>query len=133
MKQLIAFSTVKDIFQILNWEYPKDYWLLHDESTEYGKHYRSLWDAGFNLDDWDGGFASKETLAVWKNELTDEDVKIPQHHSYSDTWDTKGDNIGVYQAWDESVEWLGRQMENYCVGYNYCFFGGWHWYTVHHS
>jgi hypothetical protein len=24
-------------------------------------------------------------------------------------------------------------MENYCVGYHHVEYGGWHWYTVHHS
>ena len=31
------------------------------------------------------------------------------------------------------ADWLGQQMENYCVGYNYCEVNGKHYYTVHHS
>lgn len=107
MKDLKAFSTTEEIFDILGWEYTGDY--RKDEAL-----YDKLWDNGFNLDDWDGGFACREPLHY--KEKDEDDEECPE--------------------WTEfypDVEWLGMEMRNYCVGYNYCFFEGWHWYTVHHS
>ena len=122
MKTIIAFNSEKEIFQILGWEYTGDYKKdepLHDK----------LWNAGFNLDDWDAGFACKEPLCEWRDDRTDKVVPHPQNYMS----DAYGCDDFVYQAWPDDVYWLGRQMENYCVGYNYCYFEGYHWYTVHHS
>ena len=35
--------------------------------------------------------------------------------------------------YDLSAHWLMMQMNNFCVGANYVFFNGKHYYTVHHS
>ena len=103
MKTLIAFNTVNEIYQILGWKYTGNW--KEDEPLR-----DKLWDNGFNLDDWDGGFACKEPLTYTE-------------HENGDKWEEP----------DEDVYWLVRQMEYYCVGYNHCEFGGWHWYTVHHA
>lgn len=125
MKTIIAFSTVKDIFEILGWEYPSEGSYRMDPEAE--KLYDSLWENGFNLDDWDGGFACKEPLCRWTNSRDEECEEPDGCGNFSDCDD------GVYPVWDPAVEWLGSQMENYCVGYNHCYFQGYHWYTVHHS
>ena len=71
-----------------------------------------LWDNGFNLDDWDAGFCS--------------DVKLHEEH-------TDEDDEYSYVSWLPDADWLGNQMDAYCVGYNYCEYNGKHYYTVHHS
>lgn len=102
MKNIIAFNTVKEIYNILDLEYDA---LYYDKPQ-----YEALWDAGFDFDDWDIGFACKE----------------PLHHTVKD-----GDE--EWEEWDKDVWWLGMQMDNYCVGVNKCQYGGYYWYTVHHS
>ena len=70
----------------------------------------ALWDAGFNLDDWDICIESDTRLV----EEIEED---------GDKWiEPKGD-----------AYWLVRQMENYCVGYNEVEYNGKWYYTVHHA
>lgn len=103
MKNIIAFNTVKDVYDILGLKYNA---LYYDEPQ-----YEELWDAGFNFDDWDIGFACKEPLC---RIVKDED-------EYE------------YYEWSDDVRWLGMRMENYCVGVNICEYGGYYWYTVHHS
>lgn len=65
----------------------------------------SLWDAGFNLDDWDFGFVS--------------DTK----------WDGDwfGDNGRYYEYW------LLTRMESHCVGYRHTEYNGKHYYILYHS
>jgi hypothetical protein len=103
MKTLIAFNTVEEIYQILGWKYTGNW--KEDEPLR-----DKLWDNGFNLDDWDGGFACKEPFKTKFQEDGEE-----------------------WFEWDNDVEWLGYRMANYCVGYHHVEYGGWHWYTVHHS
>lgn len=70
----------------------------------------ALWDAGFNLDDWDICIESDTRLV----EEIEED---------GDKWiEPKG-----------AAYWLVRQMENYCVGYNEVEYNGKWYYTVHHA
>jgi len=107
MKTLIAFNTVNEIYQILGWKYTGNW--KEDEPLR-----DKLWDNGFNLDDWDGGFACKEELKRKVCEL-----------------DSGGYN--EWFEWTPDVEWLGNQMDNYCVGCHHCFYEGWNWYTIHHS
>lgn len=104
MKKIIAFSSEEDIFKILGWDYTGDY------SKDCEKR-DSLWDAGFNLDDWDQGFCCDEPLH--------------RHHVEDDGYE--------FDCFTDDVYWLGTQMENYCVGFHYCEAFGKHWYTVHHS
>ena len=103
MKDIKVFNTVEEVYEILGKKAPAKYW---DDPF-----YDSLWDAGFNFDDWDAGFACKE----------------PLHHK------VKGDGGNTWVEWDSDVDWLGQQMENYCVGYCHVEYGGYHWYTVHHA
>lgn len=66
----------------------------------------ALWDAGFNLDDWDVCFVS--------------DVPLTQLED--------GYEEPVDEAW-----WLVSRMENWCVGYDHVEYGGKHFYITHHS
>lgn len=108
MLTIIPFSSKEEIFDILGWEHPD----LGD--PKYIELIHKLWDVGFNLDDWDQGFACSEKLH--EDMVTEEE----------------GEKF-YYVKWKPCVYWLGMQMENYCVGYHYCEFEGIHWYTVHHS
>ena len=75
-----------------------------------GLDHEELWDAGFNLDDWDVGFQS--------------DIELTRiEHDRHDTWTTPID-----VAW-----WLVNRMDNYCVGYEHNEYKGKHYYMVYHS
>lgn len=63
----------------------------------------ALWDAGFNLDDWDICIES--------------DVRLVDDYGNSQT-----------DAW-----WLVNQMEGYCCGYTEVEYNGKWYYTVHHA
>ena len=78
----------------------------HDDDDD-----EALWDAGFDLDDWD--------------------ICIE-----SDTRLLKRVSDGRGSWWDEPLEeadWLVRQMKNYCCGYNEVEYNGKWYYTVHHA
>lgn len=79
-----------------------------------------LWDAGFNLDDWDIGFESETMLHRYP---TKEEVEEDYYYS-EDT---------LVVDWDMPLHWLMNQMENYCVGFSYTFCNGKHYYLVHHA
>lgn len=65
-----------------------------------------LWEAGFNLDDWDFGFVSdNEWIPYWEGQ--------GGSHYYE--------------------EWLLDQMEGYCVGYNHTEYNGKHYYMAYHG
>lgn len=66
-------------------------------------HCSAMWDAGFNLDDWDWGFVS--------------DVK----------WNEWGKHTSAYE-W-----WLLMKMGDYCVGYEHTEYNGRHYYLLYHS
>ena len=63
----------------------------------------ALWDAGFDLDDWDMCIES--------------DVRLVDDYGNSQT-----------DAW-----WLVNQMDAYCCGYNEVEYNGKWYYTVHHA
>ena len=71
-----------------------------------------MYEIGFYLDDWDVGFCCDEKL----------------HIEHIDKYDGSTYYECLYPAY-----WLGQQMKNYCVGYNYCEYNGKHYYTVHHA
>ena len=74
-------------------------------------HDEALWNAGFNLDDWDICIES--------------DTRLVKRES-----DGRGD------WWDEPIEeawWLVHQMESWCCGYNEVEVNGKWYYTVHHA
>lgn len=79
---------------------------------------KELWENGFNLDDWDIGFQSEVQL---HKTPTEEDVECGY---------CKDELIATY---DLPAHWLMMQMNNYCIGANYVFLNGKHYYTVHHS
>ena len=64
-----------------------------------------LWEAGFNLDDWDFGFVCND-----------------EWYSY---WD--GGSSNYYE------DWLMTQMEGHCVGYKHTEYNGKHYYMAYHS
>lgn len=66
----------------------------------------ALWDAGFDLDDWDFGFVSD---TEWSE----------------DGWFTAG---GSYFE-----HWLLDRMRNHCVGYKHTEYKGRHYYLLYHS
>ena len=73
----------------------------------------ALWEAGFDLDDWDVCFES--------------DVRLFQEF---------GDGAEEGGTWYEPIGeawWLGVQMDNYCVGFNEVEYNGKWYYTVHHA
>ena len=80
------------------------------KKKETGLTHDELWDAGFDLDDWDVCFASNVRLV---EECTDDD------------------GSEYYEPIDEAY-WLVRQMEYYCVGYDEVEYSGKYYYTVHH-
>lgn len=65
----------------------------------------ALWDAGFDLDDWDFGFVSDT--------------------EWIDSW---GWNDGSYMEY-----WLLSRMERHCVGYKHTEYNGRHYYIAYHS
>ena len=97
-----------DTFTFFNTE--RDLQVLTGISTHDG-----LWDAGFDLDDWDWGFVSDKCYVITK---TDEfgceectiDMDAPQY-----------------------VEQILYMMENYCVGFQHNEYKGKHYYIVYHS
>lgn len=107
MYELKMFDTVEDLLTLTG-------------ETDEDK----LWDAGFNLDDWDAGFQSDRPLDhVRKNaEECSEDGCEIFHGSTSDDRNINDD------AW-----WLGNRMADYCVGYSYTEYKGKHYYLVHHA
>ena len=68
-------------------------------------HDAALWDAGFDLDDWDFGFVSDT--------------------EWSDSW---GWGEGSYMEY-----WLLSRMERHCVGYKHTEYNGRHYYIAYHS
>lgn len=78
-------------------------------------HCSAMWEAGFNLDDWDVGFASDVPMTV----------PIPPEDR--EEWEDDDAEEAT-----EEASFLVRAMENYCIGYNHVEYGGKHYYTVHH-
>lgn len=75
-------------------------------------HDEALWEAGFDLDDWDVCFES--------------DTKLFKEYTADDG----------HEWWKEPIDeawWLVHQMDSYCVGYNEVEYNGRWYYTVHHS
>ena len=64
----------------------------------------SMWNVGFNLDDWDFGF---QTETEWNGEWDDE-------HPYYESW-------------------ILIRMECHCVGYEHVEHHGKHYYMLYHS
>lgn len=86
-----------------------------------------LWDAGFNLDDWDVCFVSDEPLHS----------RIEIEHYENRVFDEQYDEeICVFDYDDpryDDIHWLYHRMDNYCVGFHHVEYGGRHFYTVHHA
>ena len=100
MVKLVAFDTEEDLMKLTE--------LSRDE----------LWDAGFDLDDWDAGFQSEIKL---HEDPSKEDIKARCYYEGELLYD----NSPCY--------WLVQQMSNYCVGASYIEYGGKHYYMVHHA
>lgn len=91
MKKVIFFETREELRELTG--LPGD------------NHDIALWDAGFNLDDWDFGFVSDEkwTEGWWNNEAP------------------------YYEFW------LLNRMEAHCVGYRETEYNGRWYYMVYHA
>ena len=69
-------------------------------------HDIALWNAGFNLDDWDFGFVSDK--------------------EFSEGW-MDGDDHRYYEYW------ILSRMAAHCVGYEHTEYNGRHYYMLYHS
>lgn len=86
-------------------------------------HDIALWDAGFNLDDWDWGFVSDTEFDYGDvSEFEGYDGQMYEHG-----WRELRPNIPDY------AEWLLNRMDQYCVGYGHTEYNGKHYYIVYHS
>lgn len=70
-----------------------------------------LWDAGFNLDDWDWGICCEQRLGEYRISEEGERYFVPV----------------------ETATWLIDRMEMYCAGFSEAEYNGRWYYTVHHS
>lgn len=90
MKKLIFFDTREELRELTG---------LPDID-----HDSPMWEAGFDLDDWDFGFMCETEISdAWNDE-----------HNY----------------WEY---WLITHMENHCVGYKHVEYAGKHYYMCYHS
>lgn len=80
-----------------------------------------LWEAGFNLDDWDWGFCSKRPMCK------------SRHMTASSDWDGEEYNYEIFTDPRGDMKWLFARMDNYCVGFDHTEYDGKHYYMVHHS
>lgn len=74
-------------------------------SSLTGLDHDGLWNAGFDLDDWDWGFVCKEP--------------------FDDDRYWHGDSQYQY--------WMLDRMDSYCVGYKHTAHKGLHYYMLYHS
>ena len=79
----------------------------------------ALWDAGFNLDDWDFGVQCDKKLHA---DPTPED--IASGHAYEDQ---------LVVDWDLPGYRLMFWMQDHCCGAGYVYFKGMHYYLVYHA
>ena len=92
-----------------------------------GLDHNGLWDAGFNLDDWDVCFVSDVPLHS-RVETVHHENRIWEEQYDEEVYELNCDDPNY-----DDVHWLYWQMESYCVGFNHVEHGGKHYYTVHHS
>lgn len=101
----------------------------------------ALWDAGFNLDDWDIGFCCDEKFHTGR-EPEEEEIEIQDSRTSGWGWGfqkhedeeyKEDEEEGVCVDYESPYSWLMSAMCNYCVGPSYTFYGGKHYYLVHHA
>ena len=78
-----------------------------------------LWDAGFNLDDWDFGVRCDRKLHA---DPTFDEIASGEHYE---------DQLVI--DWDLPGYRLMYWMEEHCCGASYVNLDGWHYYLVHHA
>lgn len=105
---------LKDLVHLTVFETEEDLMLLTGV-----KHRNDLWDAGFDLDDWDIGFCSDKPLHRAPDKEEQEEYGYGKDKMI---WD-----------FDTPAYWLMERMENYCVGPSYTEYNGKHYYMVHHA
>lgn len=76
-----------------------------DLSALTGLDHDGLWNAGFDLDDWDWGFVCTDPF--------DDDRYWHSDRQYQD--------------------WMLDRMDSYCVGYKHTIYQGFHYYMLYHS
>lgn len=74
--------------------------------------YDEIWDAGFDVDDWDVGFQSDFPFTSESEDIDGEEYCIS----------TRADS-----------RWLVDCMASYCVGFTHTKYKGKHYYLVHHA
>ena len=75
----------------------------------------ALWEAGFNLDDWDVCFVSKTRLVEGCREFDEEGYPLYEPEPIDEAF------------------WLMMRMESYCVGYEEVKYGDKWYYLCYHS
>lgn len=78
-----------------------------------------LWDAGFNLDDWDFGIRCDRKLHA---DPTPDEIASGEYYE---------DQLVV--DWDLPGYRLMYWMEEHCCGASYVELDGWYYYLVHHA
>lgn len=101
MVKMVMFATEKDLRELT------------------GLDHNDLWDAGFNLDDWDIGLQCDEKL---HREPTEEEI-----------WEEGYAPDDIIISWDSPYCWLLSTMNSYYAGPSYTEYKGKHYYLVHHA
>lgn len=102
------------------------------------EHDNALWDAGFNLDDWDFGICIDHPLtkkiyrkvhygsySYWDC-IKKERVIVPDHYSEEEEEEVL-DGLPFFE------ERIFNDWANYCVGGSHTEYNGLHYYLWHHS
>ena len=75
-----------------------------------------------------GNYFSADVMAIYKGCLL-YTSRTPTADDIQDGYEEDE----LIDDYDLPAHWLMMQMNNFCVGANYVFFNGKHYYTVHHS
>ena len=97
---------------------------------------KALWDAGFNLDDWDVGFQSDKPMehvyGTEPNEDIEEDYEYDSY-SYGSNALFEDEEPPAPMYYNNDAYWLLNRMDNYCCGYSTTEYNGKYYYLVHHA
>lgn len=86
-----------------------------------GLNHDQLWDAGFDLDDWDFGFRVTKKIHTT--------VERDQNDSNSEDYYREE----IEADWDKEGYWLLSRMQNCCCGAKHVKLGRYHYYLCYHS
>lgn len=97
---------------------------------------KALWDAGFDLDDWDIGFCSDKPMEHVYGTEPDEDIEEDYEYSsldYEYTLLDEEDSLALKYCSNDDAYWLLSRMDSYCCGYRTTVYNGRYYYLVYHS